>query len=398
MNFKPLSVSKMSADQGASVLAEDRRKRSLTKFLPNLFQRYSRSRLSSPEAGARTPAPAMTGAKSVVPDRRSAAAAVVSGVTADDVIACIEMLLGRTPDASLVEYHLGLGFADRIALGRYMINTGEFQTRVSRTSRFVRSTSIFLGDRVLTSTHRGDGIYLVPLDLDLTPSIIRNGEWEAHVERAITRALRPGDVAVDIGANVGYHTLAMAAAVGSKGRVHAFEPSPDLLRLLRATIAVNGLDWVYLHGTATLDRPGTVKLASAPEHYGSGHVIPDSSPDHDPVYSVRVDVPAKTLDAVLAERVANVDLIRMDIEGSEPLALRGAETLIRRSSSMKIITEWSVEMMSSRVDIRSFVAWLVELGFRFWLIEFGGGLTPLAPSALLELPHRDLLLAREDPL
>jgi hypothetical protein len=88
----------------------------------------------------------------------------------------------------------------------------------------------------------------------------------------------------------------------------------------------------------------------------------------------------------------------MDIEGSEPLALRGAETLIRRSPRIKIITEWSLEMMSSRVDIRGFVAWLVELGFGFWLIEFGGGLTPLAHSALLELPHRDVLLTRDDPL
>jgi FkbM family methyltransferase len=367
------------------------------KFLPKLLRHYSRPLLSSAKPRAGVPAPAMTGAKRGVPSQSGAAPAVASGVTADDVIACIEMLLERTPDASLVEYHLGLGFADRFALGKYMINTGEFQTRVSRISRLFRSTSVFLGDRVLTSNHRGDAIYLVPLDLDLTPSIIRNGEWEAHVEHAITRALRPGDIAVDIGANVGYHTLAMAAAVGSNGQVHAFEPSPDLLPLLRATIAVNGLDWVYLYETAALDRAGTAKLASAPEHYGSGYVIPDnSSPDHGVAYSIRVDVPAVTLDTALADRVANVDLIRMDIEGSEPLALRGAEGLIRRSPRIKIITEWSIEMMSSRVDIREFVAWLIELGFGFWLIEPGGGLTNLAPSAMLELPHRDLLLARND--
>ena len=105
-----------------------------------------------------------------------------------------------------------------------------------------------------------------------------------------------------------------------------------------------------------------------------------------------------TLDAVLADRVHNVDLLRMDIEGSEPLALRGAETLIRRSPKIKIITEWSVGMMSSRTDIQAFVAWLVELGFGFWLIEPGAGLTNMDPSALFELPQRDLLLARDNPL
>jgi FkbM family methyltransferase len=351
------------------------------KTLSKLFRHFSRFDLSATKARAASPTP------------------VAGGVNAEDVIACIEMLLGRTPDSTLVEYHLGLGFADRLALGRYMINTGEFQTRFSRISGFSRSTSVFLGDRVLTSTHRGDALYLVPLDLDLTPSIIRTGEWEPQVERTIISCLRAGDIAIDVGANVGYHTLAMASAVGSRGHIHAFEANPEIMRLLRATIAVNGLDRVSLYESAALDKPGTVTLVTAPEHYGSGHVINDAlSPGRDGAYSISVDVPAVTLDGVLADRVDHADLIRMDIEGSEPLALRGAETLIRRSPKLKIITEWSVGMMSYRADIRGFVDWLVELGFGFWLIEPGGALTSLAPSALLELPHRDVLLCRDDPL
>jgi FkbM family methyltransferase len=365
-----------------------RNNRGLLKILPNLFRHYSRSGGSSAKLGADSAVPYRAGAGATGPQ-----------VTADDVIACIEMLLGRTPDATLIEYHLGLGFADRFALGKYMINTGEFQTRVLGSSRLFRSTSVFLGDRVLTSTHRGDALYLVPQDLDLTPAIIRSGEWEPHVERAIIRLLGPGDTAVDVGANVGYHTLAMAAAVGSGGQVHAFEASPDLMRLLRATMIVNGLSSVALYENAALDRPGTITLASAPGHYGSGHLVNDApSPDYDVAYSIRVEVAAVTLDAVLADLVPNVDLLHMDIEGAEPLALCGAETLIRRSPKIKIITEWSVGMMSSRTDLRAFVAWLVELGFGFWLIEPGGGLTKMDPSALFELPHCDLLLARDDPL
>jgi FkbM family methyltransferase len=387
MNFKLLSTDKASAGQRAGLFDGYRNNRGLLKILPNLFWHYSRPGVSSAKLGADGAVPYRAGGGATGPR-----------VTADDVIACIEMLLGRTPDASLVEYHLGLGFADRFALGKYMINTGEFQTRVLGNSRRFRSTSVFLGDRVLTSTHRGDALYVVPQDLDLTPAIIRSGEWEPHVERVIIRLLRPGDTAVDVGANVGYHTLAMAAAVGSGGQVHAFEASPDLIRLLSATMMVNGLSSVALYENAALDRPGTITLASAPGHYGSGHLVNDApSPDYDLAYSIRVEVAAVTLDAVLADRVRNVDLLHMDIEGSEPLALRGAETLIRRSPKIKIITEWSVGMMSSRTDIRAFVAWLVELGFGFWLIEPGGGLTNMDPSALFELPHRDLLLARDDP-
>jgi FkbM family methyltransferase len=118
----------------------------------------------------------------------------------------------------------------------------------------------------------------------------------------------------------------MAAAVGPRGQVHAFEANPDLMGLLTATIYANDFSgWdrvgrVNLYEGAVLDKPGTVTLASAPDHYASGHVMIDSGP----AYSKRVEVPAVTLDGVLSDRIGKVDLIRMDIEGSEPLALRGA--------------------------------------------------------------------------
>jgi FkbM family methyltransferase len=65
------------------------------------------------------------------------------GVSADDVIVCIEMILGRTPDAELVDYHLRRGFPDRFALGKYMINTGEFQSRFAGAMRNVRPASVY---------------------------------------------------------------------------------------------------------------------------------------------------------------------------------------------------------------------------------------------------------------
>jgi FkbM family methyltransferase len=331
--------------------------------------------------------------------------AAPGSVTADDVIASIEMILGRTPDPALVDYHLKLGFVDRFALGKYMRevyeNTDEFRARFQFLGRMRNHT--FLGDRVLAFTHRGDMIYLDPTDLDLTPSILLYGRHEPHVEQAIVGSIRPGDTVIDLGANVGYHTLAIAAAVGPAGRVHAFEANPKVMRLLKATMTVNGFSdfrgtgRVNLYETAVLDRSGTITLASAPDHDGSGHVINDApSSDYGPEYSTRTVVPAVTLDAVLADRVGMVDLIHMDIEGSEPLALRGGQAAIERSPKIKIITEWSTGMMRTRADVEEFIAWLIERGFKFWLVA-GAGLTRLEPSALLTLPHCDLFLSREDP-
>jgi FkbM family methyltransferase len=325
------------------------------------------------------------------------------GVTADDVIACIEMILGRTPPTSLVEYHLGLGFADRFALGKYMISTSEFRDLYKDFDRHSKGTPIFLGDRVLAFTHRGHIIYLMPSDVDLTPGILLRGHWESHVEKAVIASIRPGDTVIDVGANVGYHTLAMASAVGSSGTVHAFEANPDVMRLLRATMFVNRLSsWVgtgrvNLYEKAVLDKPGIVVLASAPGHFGSGHVFTDGR-SYEPAYSTRVEVPATTLDSAITDRVGKVDFIHMDIEGSEPLALRGGLALIERSPGIKIIIEWSVGMLRARGDVGEFVAWLVQLGFRFWLIKAEGGLTSIDPSSLPTLPHCDLILSRKDPL
>jgi FkbM family methyltransferase len=328
----------------------------------------------------------------------NAAKSAANGVSADDVIACIEMILGRTPDAELVEYHLRRGFSDRFALGKYMINTGEFQHRYAGAMRNVRPASVFLGDRILTLTHRGNIIYLAPRDNDLTPWITLYGEWEPHVENTIVASLRPGDTVIDIGANVGYHTLAMANSVGSGGQIHAFEANPQVMGLLRATMSLNGFGWVRLYDKAALDQPGTFTLASDPDHFGSGHVITDRPlSDYGAGYSTRVEVAAVTLDSELAHQVGAVDLIHMDIEGSEPLALHGAQALIKRSPNLKIITEWSVGMMSARADVGEYVAWLVEQGFSFWLIEPGTGLRKIEPSAAPTLPHCDLFLSRNSP-
>jgi len=328
----------------------------------------------------------------------NAAKSAANGVSSDDVIACIEMILGRTPHAELVEYHLRRGFPDRFALGKYVINTGEFQSRYARTMRNVRPASVFLGDRILTLTHCGNIIYLAPRDNDLTSWIALFGEWEPHVENIIVASLQPGDPVIDIGANVGYHTLAMASAVGSGGQIHAFEANPQAMRLLRATMSLNSFGWVRLYDKAALDRPGTFTLASDPDHFGSGHVITDRpSSDYGAGYSTRVEVAAVTLDAELAHQVGTIDLIHMDIEGSEPLALRGAQALIERSPNIKIITEWSVGMMGARADVGEYVAWLAKLGFGFWLIQPGAGLTKIEPSVALTLPHCDLFLCRGSP-
>jgi FkbM family methyltransferase len=261
-----------------------------------------------------------------------------------------------------------------------------------------RPPPAFLGDRLLAQTIDGHAIFLATDDLDLTPHLLLRGAWEPHVGAALRRLLRPGAVAADIGANVGAHTLAMAQAVGPRGRIEAFEANPAAARLLADSLFVNGvLPWVTLHRQAVTDRAGELLLTVTPGHLGSGNLHPGAAvPDHDVRYPQQLRVPAVRLDEALGG-LPRLDLIRLDIEGAEPLALRGAEALLRRHQGIRVVLEWSVPMLSSRMQVPGFVAWLKALGFRFWVIEAEGRLRAVTPAEATALPHADLLLARDAP-
>jgi FkbM family methyltransferase len=324
--------------------------------------------------------------------------------TSEYLLWAYRLLLGREPEDPRL---LQASPASRSEIVERFIRSEEFVATyhsVRHSAAPGRPVSVFLGDRVLAFTHRGNPIYIVANDLDVTPTILLHGIYEPHVERAIVAALRPRDTAIDLGANVGYHTLAMATAVGAGGRIHAFEANPEVMRLLKATMFVNKLSsWlgdgrVKLYEKAALDKSGTITLASAPSHYGSGHVITDGpTSDYGPLYSTRVEVPAMTLDDAMVDYTGPVELIHMDIEGSEPLALRGAQAIIDRSPHLKIVTEWSLPMMGTRADVGGCVTWLADRGFHFWRIEITGSLTPLDRSEVLTQPHCDLFLSRQDP-
>lgn len=326
--------------------------------------------------------------------------APAAGLTAQDVIAGFELVMGRTPDQGTIDYALGLGLPNRLKLGEHLLNTEEFRARGHR----FRIQPIFLGDRVFTHTFRGHPIYLVPNDLNITPRILETGNYEPYVQRMLVAAVRKGDIAIDIGSNVGFHTLMIGAGVGVDGRVHAFEANPDLMKLLLATLTRNSLSnlWntgcVKLYNMAVADKPGTVVLEQAPEHFGSGHIVTaDPASDFGHHYSHRIEVPAVALDDLLGDEIDQLGFLHMDIEGAEPLAVKGARKMISRSPNLRIVTEWSVGMMRTLASVEEYIDWLVGENFRFWRIERDGPLVLVPADELMGQGHCDMFISRQDP-
>ena len=156
------------------------------------------------------------------------------------------------------------------------------------------------------------------------------GAFRPEVSRLINRMLRPGQVAIDIGANVGMHSVIMANRVGKTGRVVVFEPDPHPMGRLRQNMALNGIDWVTTVEAAISQRTELRKFYLHDDSIGNfanaslvaANVGKDTPSMQMQVYS---------LDEWLKDNpLPRVDLIKLLAQGEEFNALQGMRELIGR--------------------------------------------------------------------
>jgi FkbM family methyltransferase len=173
---------------------------------------------------------------------------------------------------------------------------------------------------------------------------IADGSYEPHVVSTLDRLLREGDVFVDVGANVGFHTFQAAARVGTTGRVVAVEANPENARLIAHTIESNSIGNVELLPLALAAGRGYVSFGT---HVGSnGGFLPDGAST---TGSGRgTIVPTLALDDLDLDRVS---VVKIDVEGAEGIVIDGAARTIERHRPT-FVMEFSQEM-TTRVSARS---------------------------------------------
>lgn len=248
----------------------------------------------------------------------------------------------------------------------------------------------YLGpDLALARLDDGHFIYVDPADEAVAAHLIARGYWERWITDALARMVRPGDRVVEVGANFGYHSLAMARAVGAEGRLTAFEANPRLASLLGKTLRFNGYaDRASVFAKAAADVAGGRNLIVSRRNAGGGALSDDAGAMGDDGELIRVD--SVTLDEAVE---GPVDLIRMDAEGSEPLILKGASRLLARDEVV-VVMEWDVVQMAARCDVPHFAASLAGQGFRFWKIDYDSALVEVATSDMQTLTGHDVVLSR----
>jgi FkbM family methyltransferase len=206
-------------------------------------------------------------------------------------------------------------------------------------------------------------------------NVIAFGTYDARLARLIERRVRPGMVCLDVGANIGVVALHLARRVGPSGAVHCFEPVPGICQRLREHVERNDLgSIVHVHPVALSDTDGKAVI----------HVADDFSANQGQSSLVNADrvrlpnpvtIPTMTLDEfVRREGLGRIDLIKVDIQGAEPLFLKGAAAALQRLRPDLCLEISPEDLAGLGQTSRDLLRQIEEMGYRVFRVTDGGDL------------------------
>ena len=211
----------------------------------------------------------------------------------------------------------------------------------------------------------GTGHYLIPYWI---------GKYEREtvpVFMACVDQAAAGEVIVDVGANVGFYTLLAGGALRARpGRhIHAFEPNPAAFQLLQDNLRQNGFQNVTTFPQGVADRAGRLRFYMEKEHSTSGSLRPLDWRD----LTESLETPVVTLDQHLAQHPAlRAGLIKVDIEGAELPALRGARRVLAEHQPYVLYEEYAPTFAAFDYTAADLRAYLRGWGYALYALQRSG--------------------------
>lgn len=240
------------------------------------------------------------------------------------------------------------------------------------------------------STYMGNGLVLVKVvvngaqiaylveadDRLISPWFITAGEYETALTEHFVATLRPDDRCLDIGANFGYFTCLMARFCPA-GRVIGVEPDPKVFAILRDNVNMNGFgDFATAHLGAVLDTVRTVTLHRRMGRSGNTGIIPPTSDFVERLGekpSEAFTAQGVTVDVLADALAGRVDVMKVDVEGAEPLVLAGAANTIHANPDLQLVLEWSPgQLQAAGHDAGVFIDRMLSMGLAPHALGLGG--------------------------
>lgn len=224
---------------------------------------------------------------------------------------------------------------------------------------------------------------------DLSRCMYVGGSFEPNEFFFLRESLSKGNVFIDVGANEGFYTVYAARCVGPNGKVVAIEPSPREYTRLQRNVAINGLSNVILVKSALGARQGSAVLHVADSEHNGQNTLGDFG--HAGITAVEhLEVEITTLDSLLENlALARVDVIKMDVEGSELEVLKGAVVTLQRHRPTLLIEVFDAALRSQGASGEQLLSLLNDYDYQFHAFSEATGL--LQPLKRLDSASQNIV-------
>lgn len=206
----------------------------------------------------------------------------------------------------------------------------------------------------VVSVHENE--FMMRVDRGDSLGLLRH-PFELDEVNLVRQLVRPGQIVLDVGANIGYYTLLVSRLVGAAGRVHAFEPDPSNVAILRRNLADNQCHNVMVHQVAVGNTDATIGLYRCADNAGMHRVYESVCCGDD-----AVDVRSVVLDQVMRDE-SQIDFIKMDIEGYEYFALEGMARIIGEHSPTILVEFSPFALAEAGVTATAFIQFFADRGY-----------------------------------
>lgn len=261
-----------------------------------------------------------------------------------------------------------------------------------------KAYTAYLGDHESLCRILGEYlIYVDTRDNSVAPHLMTDGFWEIWITQAMAKCLKPGMVAVDIGANLGYYTILMGRAVGPSGRVYAFEPNQHFVELLTKSLNVCGLaQQTRIDTRAVFSTTGEMVTFSIPAGLqanaaivdGTGEALNASLMGHGEASGARtVGVETVRLDDAVSGKV---DFVKVDAEGAEREIWRGMSAVVSKNKDIQIFLEFNGNRYGAEAP--AFLDEIEAAGFKLGYVDHDGRTKATTRKWILDQGSHDVIL------
>ena len=276
----------------------------------------------------------------------------------------------KNRDTAKIEPSVSLNSYPRWVLSKFLAilpsGSPEFiYTTILRPKILKNITNYILKFVIPKETKTKEGFFL---ELDRTDPVasgaIALGVYERYESELFRSKAKTDMTIIDIGANLGYYTAIASRLTGDNGLVIAFEPEPNFFKLLSRNISRNNMKNAICFEIAVAEKNGLTNLYLSNENKGHNSIIRSEE------LKTSTQVKTTTLDDFLFyQKITKVDIIKMDIEGAEILALEGMKNTLMKHLPLLFLEFSPHSIIKLNRNPADFLSTLRKIGYSVFEIN-----------------------------